>query len=141
VSIGLRVRTGITRDGQITIPYTQISVHLTNPRKIFLRIVRKGGARKTEKIFGVPNMPVGDSEVDRQFDVKGLPHEFLPGVFATRQSFRKRLLDLDQKRSLEIELDGSELRFEQQGLEADADQLQSLLEMLMELVEAIELGR
>jgi hypothetical protein len=77
----------------------------------------------------------GDKVFDRQFAITSTPLGFAVEVLASPQ-LRQRLLHV--RENTEIELTGNQLSLERAGIEKDATYLLFLLDLLIELADAVE---
>lgn len=141
ISLRLRRRTAIGRDSQTIVTYTRIEVGIKNQARIYARLYKKGAFKHTDKAFGVPNVTFGSAELDNRFDVKSSPAEFVPKAISSRRQLYQRLLAIHTEHNVGIELEGDVLVFEQQGIEASPDYLQTILDLLVEFAQAVEQGK
>jgi len=139
VAISLRVHALIGASGdRQTIMYTQIHGSTRNSLRHFIRISKKGAYRKTDRMLGAPYESMHDAEIDRRFDVKCIPPGVAARAIAASPEFRKRLLNVKVGGYVELEVEGTDIRFEQEGLILDAAYLMGLLELMNASAEAVE---
>jgi len=80
------------------------------------------------------DVQIGDEDMDRRFIIKSKPENFAASLL-TAGGLRQKLLEA---RSLNIELDGRELHFEQIGLLTNVDYLRSVFDLLSDVAGAVE---
>jgi len=114
--------------------YTRIVVFVDNRANLYLALYEEGVFSKIGKFFGQEDVQIGEEEIDRRFIIKSRPETFAARL-VTSINLRSKLL---QARSINVEVDGRELYYEQRGTETDADYLRFLLDMLMDLAEFVE---
>ena len=114
--------------------YTRIVLFVNNQANVYLALYQEGVFSKIGKFFGMQDIQVGDEEVDRKFIIKSKPENYAASLF-TSISLRDQLL---KTRTLNVEVDGRELTFEQMGLLTDVEYLKFLFDLLCQLAERVE---
>ena len=120
--------------GKSSTTYTRIVVFVNNRANVYLALYEEGVFSKIGKFFGSEDIQVGDEEIDRRFIIKSRPPEVAPRLL-TSISLRSKLLEA---RSINVEMDGRELYFEQRGAETNLDYLVFLFDLLTDLAEFVE---
>ncbi len=131
---GLILDTFTRSSGKNSQTYTRILLSANNPSNLALAIYEEGVMSKVGKALGMQDIQVGDADLDRRFIVKGRPEDAVVNLFAFG-NLRQRLLDA---RSLNLTLNGDQVRFEARGVELDIGRLQSLFDLMSELADAVE---
>jgi hypothetical protein len=114
--------------------YTRIVIFVNNQSHFYLALYEESVFSKIGKLFGAQDIQIGDEEIDRRFMIKGQPESVIVSLIAT-SGLRQKLLEA---RSLNLEMDGRELYFEEQGVEMDVNYLRFLFDLLSDMAEAIE---
>ncbi|MBI3762629.1 MAG: hypothetical protein HY260_12330 [Chloroflexi bacterium] len=120
--------------GKSRTTYTRIVVFVNNQANVYLALYQESVFSKIGKFFGMEDVQIGDEDVDRRFIIKSRPETFAARLF-TSINLRQKLL---QARAVNIEVDGRELHFEQQGVETNADYMQFLFDLLSDVAEMVE---
>jgi hypothetical protein len=120
--------------GKSRTTYTRIVLFVNNAANIYLALYQEGVFSKIGKFFGMQDIQIGDEEIDRRFIIKSKPESFAAGLF-TSISLRQQVL---QTRTLNVEVDGRELTFEQVGVLKDVDYLKFLFDLLSDVAERVE---
>ncbi|MBI3361577.1 MAG: hypothetical protein HY023_10775, partial [Chloroflexi bacterium] len=107
---------------------------VNNQANVYLALYEESVFSKIGKFFGMEDVQIGDEDVDRRFIIKSRPETFAARLF-TSINLRQKLL---QARAVNIEVDGRELHFEQQGVETNADYMQFLFDLLSDVAEMVE---
>lgn len=131
---GLTLDTFTRSSGRHSETYTRIMLSASNPSNLALTIYEEGVMSKVGKALGMQDIQVGDADLDRRFIIKGRPEDAVVNLLASG-SLRQRLLDA---RSLNLTLNGDQVRFEARGVELDTGRLQSLFDLMSDLAEAVE---
>ncbi|MBN1430492.1 MAG: hypothetical protein JXB07_19130 [Anaerolineae bacterium] len=140
MTLRLRLRTALGRDTQTIITYTRVEVSVKNQRRIYARLYKKGAFKHTDRAFGVPNVTFGIAELDKRFEVKSSPAEFVPRLIAARKQILQHLLMVRTEHNVGVEMEGDAMIFEQQGIETSPDYLSTILDLLAEFADAVEHG-
>jgi hypothetical protein len=114
--------------------YTRIVIFVNNQSHFYLALYEESVFSKIGKLFGAQDIQIGDEEIDRRFMIKGQPESVIVSLIATSGLHQKLL----KARSLNLEMDGRELYFEEQGVEMDVNYLRFLFDLLSDMAEAIE---
>jgi len=114
--------------------YTRIVLFVNNRDNAYLALYQESVFSKVGKFFGMQDIQVGDEDLDRKFIIKSRPETFAVNLLLTG-GLRTKLLEA---RSLNIELDGRELHFEQMGVSTNQDYLRSVFDLLSDVAAAIE---
>ncbi len=141
ITLRLRLRTAMGRDTQTIVTYTRVEVGMRNQSRIYARMFKKGAFKQTDRAFGVPNVTFGIAELDNRFDVKSSPAEFIPRVISNHKQIYQLLLAVHTEHNVGIEVEGDTLIFEEQGIQASPDYLQTILDLLIEFAQAVEQGK
>jgi len=120
--------------GKNSTTYTRIVLFVNNQSNLYLALYHEGVFSKIGKFFGMQDIQVGDIELDRRFIIKGKPEKAVVSVL-TSGALPQKLLEA---RSVNLEVDGRELHFEQVGVELKVDYLEFLFDLLSDLAEAVE---
>lgn len=105
-----------------------------NPAGLHLDLSGEGALGKIGKRLGAQDIQVGDAEIDRRFMIKGDMEDEIRRIFAS-ETLREKLLALP---SLNLELDGTILRYEKPGVETGAERLTGLFDLMAELAAAVD---
>ena len=114
--------------------YTRIVLFVNNQTSAYLALYQESVFSKIGKFFGMQDVQVGDEDFDRRFIIKSRPENYVVGLLMTGD-LRQKLLEA---RSVNIELDGRELHFEQIGFLTKQDYLRSVFDLLSDVAGAIE---
>lgn len=120
--------------GKNSTAYTRIVAPVNNAASLRLALYEQGLLSEIGKLLGAQDIQTGDPELDRRFIVKGQPEDVVVRLL-TLGGLDVKLL---QARSLNLRLDGDQLRWEKRHVESDVDYLQSLFDLLSDLAEAVE---
>ena len=137
MSIRVHAMIGATGDRRSVIR-TDARAFVNNKLRHYIRFSRKGEYRKTDRFLGTPLQPVGDPELDRRFDIKGIPPNIAKRVLATSDEFRQRLLALGANEYIEIEVEGTQVHFEQGKLITTSAEVMAVLDFLNSFASAVE---
>lgn len=113
---------------------TRIAMTVDNPAGLHLDLSGEGALGKIGKRLGAQDIQVGDAEIDRRFMIKGDMEDEIRRIFAS-ETLREKLLALP---SLNLELDGTILRYEKPGVETGAERLTGLFDLMAELAAAVD---
>ncbi len=113
---------------------TRIAMTVDNPAGLRLDLSEEKILGRIGKQLGMQDIQVGDAEIDRRFMIKGDMEDEIGRIFAS-ETLRQKLLALP---SLNLELDGTTLRYEKPGAEKKAERLTGLFELMAELAAAID---
>ena len=113
---------------------TRIAMTVDNPAGLRLDLSEEKILGRIGKQLGMQDIQVGDAEIDRRFMIKGEPAEAVGQMFMS-ETLRQKLLALP---SLNLELNGTALRYEKPGAEKKAERLTGLFELMDELAAAVE---
>lgn len=115
--------------------HTCITVAARNTRGGRLGLIQRGLMAKLESaIMGLPDLPVGDPEFDRQFIVRGEPPEFV-GAALGNAALRQVLA---RAPGFNVWLNGDALTYRREGEENDVAKLCVVTDALVSLAEAVE---
>lgn len=93
--------------------YTRIVQPVNNPANIYFALSMEDVFSKVGRLVGTADVPIGDEEIDRRLTVQSRPETFAARLLVAN-NLRQRLL---QARSVNPQLDGSQLFFAQRGAE------------------------
>lgn len=130
----LLVDTYTVHHGKSSTTYTRIALGLNRPGGLSLTLYNEGVFSQLGKLLGGQDIQTGDAELDRRFIIRGQPEQALRTLFVTGGWTQK----LQAARAVHIEVDSQSVRFRTTGVIRDADYLQSLLDMLGALADAVE---
>jgi hypothetical protein len=114
--------------------YTRMVLFVNNQTNAYLALYQESVFSKVGKFFGMQDVQVGDEDFDRRFIIKSRPENYVSGLLMTGD-LRQKLLEA---RSVNIELDGRELHFEQLGFLTKQEYLRSVFDLLSDVAAAIE---
>lgn len=118
--------------GQTT--YTRIVLAVSNPTGLRLELSKEGLLEKVGKRLGAQDIQTGDAALDQRFVIKGEPEEAVRRVL-TSEALRGPLIAAS---SMDLRVEGSEIRFQKPGVERDNERLRGLFDLLSALAREIE---
>jgi hypothetical protein len=130
----LTLDTFTRRSGEHSTTYTRIVVPVNNASSLRLELYEQGLLSEIGKLLGAQDIQTGDQELDRRFIIKGQPEDAIVRLLTSGGLYDKLL----QARSLNLRVDGGQVRWEKRNVESDVDYLQSLFDLLSDLAEAVE---
>ena len=130
----LTLDTFTRRSGEHSTTYTRIVVPVNNASSLRLTLYEQGLLSEIGKLLGAQDIQTGDPELDRRFIIKGQPEDVIVRLLTSGGLYDKLL----QARSLNLRVEGGQVRFEKRNIESDVDYLQSLFDLLSDLAEAVE---
>lgn len=130
----LLVDTYTVHHGKSSTTYARIALGLNRPTGLSLTLYNEGVFASLGKILGGQDIQTGDAELDRRFIIKGQPEQAIRTLFLTGGWTQK----LQAARAVHLEVDSQSVRFRTTGVIRDVDYLQSLLDMVSTLADAIE---
>lgn len=114
--------------------YTRIVMPVHPPTGLRLQLSKEGVFQKVGKRFGAQDIQIGDPELDQRLIIKGQPEEWVRRLLAA-ESLRQPLLSAP---SLDLRLEGEEIRYRQAGVELNQERLRRALDMLSTLATEAE---
>jgi hypothetical protein len=130
----LRMYTHSSGTSQSRTTYTRIDLALDNPENKFFSLGPEGLLSQIGEALGAQDITTGDLQFDQRFVVKARPPEV-----AKRSLYDAMLRDrLSQAHAMRVTTHGPILRHTKLGVETDVDYSLWLIELLLDLAEAIE---
>ena len=120
--------------GKSSTTYTRIVLFVNNQANLYLALYEETIFSKIGKFFGTQDIQFGDDEFDRRFMIKGQPEEDVMRLL-NDSTLRTKIM---AARSLNIEVDGRELHFEERYVNLDLDYTQSLFDLLTDIAVGVE---
>jgi hypothetical protein len=130
----LTLETFSQSSGRGSATHTRISVATRNPVDLRLSLNDEGRFDKIGKVLGVQDIQLGDEAMDRRFIIKGMPESRVAALLAG-PVLRQQLLET---RSLNIEVEGTQVVYELLWVELDSGYLLSLFGLLAGLADQID---
>ena len=131
---GLTLDTFTRSSGKSSTTYTRIVLFVNNQANLYLAMYEETIFSKIGKFFGTQDIQIGDDEFDRRFMIKGQPEEDVTRLL-NDSTLRTKIM---AARSLNIEVDGRELHFEERYVNLDLDYTQSLFDLLTDIAVGVE---
>lgn len=120
--------------GRYSTVYTRILVSVNNSFGLSLELYEQSALGEIAQALGAQDIQAGNASLDRRFVIKGRPEDAIVSVLAAGNLSDK----LMAARSVDIRVNGREVRFEQRGTELDIRYVQFLFDLLNDLADAIE---
>ncbi len=114
---------------------TRVDISMQRPIDgVELSLSRESLVSRVGKQFGKQDVLVGDEQFDDSFLIKSTPELLAKRVFS-RSDLRLRIVDT---RVPEFQFDGEDMIWTSYGVVKDADYMQSVINLLCDLLDAIE---
>lgn len=126
----------VVSTGQSSVPYTRLTVGISNPRGVFLRLYREGFLSRIGKKLGSQDIKTKDNEFDDMYMIKG-NNEF-EVLLILDSKIRAKVLSLQEPERFNVTIKGESATFEEAGVIKDTERLRSTLDMLIDFAEKLE---
>ncbi len=127
----------VRRHGRSSTTYMRVTTSVQVVSGAYLQLTRQGFLSKVGEALGAQDVQIGDAAFDEHFIVKSRPESFAIDLFYARDMLRQNLQPL-KAHGLRITLEGGMINYQQIGVLREAVALQSLLDLLCDLAEAVE---
>ena len=122
--------------GQTSVTYTRLSVDISNPKDVFLRIYHEGFLSRIGKKLGLQDIQTKNPDFDDMFMIKG--NNELEAITILDLDIQAKILSLREPNRFNAKIKGQKITFEESGIIKDIERLKSTLDMLIDIAEKLK---